>query len=292
MAVVSLLASIADLKASQLAGGVAPVMPSGVILPYGGATAPTGWLLCDGSTKSRTDYADLFAAIGTAHGSGDGSTTFHLPDLRGRFLRGVSGDSANDPDKTTRTAANTGGNTGNAVGSVQINATKKNGLTATANSSIVTGTTNLAHTHGSSTVTGGTTDVSHSHSSSSVSGSVGSDGTHTHRSDGLVGYLSYTFNTWTASGVAGGGTYGFGYGQHAVSDSNSQHGHGFSLNAAGQSLGATDKSLANGSAGGQSLGTTNISIASGSAAAQAITVGNGDAETRPLNANVNYIIKV
>lgn len=51
-------------------------------------TAPTGFLECDGSTISRTTYADLFAAIGTTYGSGDGSTTFKLPDLRGEFIRG------------------------------------------------------------------------------------------------------------------------------------------------------------------------------------------------------------
>jgi microcystin-dependent protein len=54
--------------------------PVGAIVPYGGDTAPTGYLLCDGSAVSRTTYADLFAVIGTKYGSGDGSTTFNLPD--------------------------------------------------------------------------------------------------------------------------------------------------------------------------------------------------------------------
>ena len=57
-------------------------LPAGVIVPYGGASAPAGWLLCDGSAISRTTYAALFAAIGTAFGTGDGSTTFNLPDMR------------------------------------------------------------------------------------------------------------------------------------------------------------------------------------------------------------------
>jgi len=51
-------------------------------------TAPTGWLKANGATVSRTTYADLFAAIGTTFGTGDGSTTFGLPDLRGEFPRG------------------------------------------------------------------------------------------------------------------------------------------------------------------------------------------------------------
>lgn len=67
--------------------------PVGVINAFGGTTAPDGWLLCQGQAISRTDYADLFAVIGTAFGSGDGSTTFNLPDLRGEFLRGAGTNS-------------------------------------------------------------------------------------------------------------------------------------------------------------------------------------------------------
>ena len=62
--------------------------PIGTINAYGGATAPDGWMLCQGQAISRTDYADLFNVIGTSFGSGDGSTTFNVPDLRGEFLRG------------------------------------------------------------------------------------------------------------------------------------------------------------------------------------------------------------
>lgn len=54
---------------------------AGIIVPYGGSTAPTGWLLCDGSAVSRTGYSQLFDAIGTTYGSGDGSTTFNLPNM-------------------------------------------------------------------------------------------------------------------------------------------------------------------------------------------------------------------
>lgn len=57
---------------------------AGIIQMFGGSTPPAGWLLCDGSAVSRTTYATLFAAIGTTWGAGDGSTTFNLPDLRGR----------------------------------------------------------------------------------------------------------------------------------------------------------------------------------------------------------------
>src|SRR5687767_11562793 len=65
------------------------LLPAGCINLYGGATAPTGWLLCDGSAVSRTTYADLFASISTSFGTGDGSTTFNLPDCRGRVAIGT-----------------------------------------------------------------------------------------------------------------------------------------------------------------------------------------------------------
>ncbi|RUQ06984.1 hypothetical protein D8M34_05810 [Microbacterium sp. HSID17254] len=64
--------------------GEYPVEPVGIVTAYAGGTAPAGWLLCDGSAVSRTVYAALFSAIGTAYGVGNGSSTFNLPDLRGR----------------------------------------------------------------------------------------------------------------------------------------------------------------------------------------------------------------
>ena len=65
-----------------------PPLP-GVIYPYSGANIPDGFLLCDGAAYSRTEYAELFAAIGTMYGSGDGSTTFNVPDLVERVPAGA-----------------------------------------------------------------------------------------------------------------------------------------------------------------------------------------------------------
>ena len=67
------------------------VLMTGQITAFAGATAPDGWLICDGQAISRADYSRLFAAIGTTYGVGDGSTTFNLPDLRGRVPAGVDG---------------------------------------------------------------------------------------------------------------------------------------------------------------------------------------------------------
>ena len=65
-------------------------VPAGTIIHYAGLTVPSGWLICNGANVSRTDYAALFAAIGTIYGTGDGSTTFGLPNLDGRFLEGTT----------------------------------------------------------------------------------------------------------------------------------------------------------------------------------------------------------
>jgi microcystin-dependent protein len=77
--------------------------PAGTVIYYAASTAPTGYLKANGATVSRTTYADLFAAIGTTFGAGDGSTTFKLPDLRGEFIRGYHDGDAADPDYVTRT---------------------------------------------------------------------------------------------------------------------------------------------------------------------------------------------
>lgn len=87
-------------------------IPAGVMTDFLGASAPTGWLLCHGQAVSRTTYADLFTAIGTAYGSGDGSTTFNLPDLRGRTAFGL--DNMGGSDAGRLDVANTIGTTGGA----------------------------------------------------------------------------------------------------------------------------------------------------------------------------------
>jgi microcystin-dependent protein len=71
-------------------------VPSGAVAHFAMNTAPTGWLKANGAAISRTTYATLFAAIGTTFGSGDGSTTFNLPDLRGRFTRNWADDGSID----------------------------------------------------------------------------------------------------------------------------------------------------------------------------------------------------
>ena len=89
------------------------IMPTGAVLPYAGSSAPTGFLLCYGQAISRSTYADLFSAISTTYGTGDGSSTFNVPDLRGRVAAGqddMGGSSAN------RLTDQTGGLNGDTLG--------------------------------------------------------------------------------------------------------------------------------------------------------------------------------
>jgi microcystin-dependent protein len=78
--------------------GIDAALPSGAVFPFAGASAPSGFILCFGQAISRTTYSALFTAIGTTYGTGDGSSTFNLPDLRGRSVAGqddMGGTSAN-----------------------------------------------------------------------------------------------------------------------------------------------------------------------------------------------------
>lgn len=93
--------------------------PPGTISAFAGDTAPAGWVLCDGSAISRSTYSGLWAVVGTRFGQGDNSSTFNVPDFRGRFLRGRDGNTGRDPDRASRTAMNTGGAIADSVGSIQ-----------------------------------------------------------------------------------------------------------------------------------------------------------------------------
>lgn len=84
---------------------VNPPIPTGTLHAFAGSTAPAGYLLCDGSAVSRTTYASLFAVLSTTYGAGNGSTTFNVPDLRGRAPVGAGSDStaANNVSRTLGT---------------------------------------------------------------------------------------------------------------------------------------------------------------------------------------------
>lgn len=82
----------------------AAAISPGIVVPYAGAVSPSGWLLCNGQAVSRTTYAALFAVIATTFGTGDGSNTFNVPDLRGEFIRGLDGGRGVDSGRTLGSA--------------------------------------------------------------------------------------------------------------------------------------------------------------------------------------------
>lgn len=97
-----------SISGGNLTATAGPSTETGSLVPFAGATPPSGYLLCDGSAVSRTTYAALFAVIGTDWGPGDGSTTFNVPDLRGRVAVGAGTGSGLTP----RSLADTGGSEG------------------------------------------------------------------------------------------------------------------------------------------------------------------------------------
>lgn len=126
-------------------------IPAGVIMAWGSTTAPANWLICDGSAVSRSTYASLFSAIGTTYGSGNGTTTFNLPDLRGRVAVG----------KNTEGALSILGNTGGAeTHTLSINEMPSHNHGGSTN-------TTGAHTHSLSGSNGGATNLGPSVTSNS-----------------------------------------------------------------------------------------------------------------------------
>jgi microcystin-dependent protein len=84
---------------------------SGMVIPYAGSSAPSGWLLAYGQAVSRTTYSDLFSVISTTYGAGDGSTTFNLPDLRGRVVAGQDDMGGVSADRLTDQSGGLNGDT-------------------------------------------------------------------------------------------------------------------------------------------------------------------------------------
>jgi microcystin-dependent protein len=152
-------------------GRDAPLRPAGEIIMFGGGTSMTGYLECNGQQVSRTQYAHLFAAIGTRWGAGDGSTTFNVPDLRGRAPMGL-----NASDSDFDTVGKTGGSKnhthgmGDAWAQIVVTAAgavlyrNKSGITSWTSTARVNGTSNSTQT----SFTSGTTLAGSTEAGSSV----------------------------------------------------------------------------------------------------------------------------
>ena len=134
-------------------------VPIGSVIDYAGATAPTGWLLCYGQAVSRATYAGLFAAISTTYGVGDGSTTFNLPDLRGRVTAGQDDMGGTSANRLTGVTGSVNGDTMGASGGTETH------TLTTAELAVHTHTaTDTAHTHTfSDTSAGAVPDHNHTY---------------------------------------------------------------------------------------------------------------------------------
>jgi microcystin-dependent protein len=204
-------------------------MPIGMLMDFAGTQPPSGWLVCDGRTVSRTTYAALFAVIGTLWGAGDGSTTFALPNLIGRSSVGPGAMTDQGGVGMSFTLAA-------AIGYTQQ-------LVTQANLPNITITTAVAgyHAHGGATAAGGnhthSTDTQGDHSHTGYSDSIGghthgawtdTQGDHNHSVT-----LNAALGTGAASGAFGVLSNAFGNGTYTTSV-NGAHGHNVGMNTAGQ----------------------------------------------------------
>lgn len=191
---------------------VAQGFPIGGVVDFGGETAPAGWMLCFGQAVSRATYPELFAAIGTRFGAGNGSTTFNLPDFRGRTSAGRDDMGGTDATRLTFYGA-----VAKAIGGALGAATHVLTL-AQAPSHNHTGSTGAAgiHNHSGATLGGG----SHSHT-----GQTNTTGSHVHG-------ISTNDNQATGrSGVRAGNTAAFGVTQ--LSEPAGDHAHSLQIAAVG-----------------------------------------------------------
>jgi len=159
-------------------------LPAGILAPYAGSSAPSGWLLCYGQAVSRTTYADLFTAISTTYGVEDGSTTFNLPDLRGRAAVGKDDMGGSAASRMTSGGAGIDGTALGAAGGTQTHT--------------LTTTEMPTHSHTLNgygrTAGGGSSDfTSGSFGTSNTSQNAGSGGAHQNTQPSII--LNYIIKT-------------------------------------------------------------------------------------------------
>ena len=167
------------------------VVPTGTVVDFAGSNAPAGWLLCNGQAVSRTTYADLFAVIGGYYGAGNGSTTFNVPDYRGRIGVGLDTMGGADAGRMVSQGA----------------ARHSLGWASGADVHALTGAENGPHQHGGVTDVGG----GHQHAVSGVLASVGGPYTtppfgsginSANIATGWAGEHQHSFTTgWSGSGA-------------------------------------------------------------------------------------------
>lgn len=189
-------------------------IPSGAVTVFAGAVAPSGWLLCYGQDINRVSYASLFTAIGTTFGAGDGSTTFALPDMRGRTVAGQDNMGGTSADRLTGLSGGVDGDSLGATGGDESHVLIESQLPAHTHDDGTLATSSSGnHTHdatqpsqgggsntGFATNTQGTSSTvttdsagAHTHNITGDTGSVGSDAAHNNVQPTIV--LNYIIKT-------------------------------------------------------------------------------------------------
>ena len=286
------IGNVSSTEISYVDGVTSPIQtqintntPVGMISIHAGATAPTGWLLCQGQAVSRTTYSGLFGVVSTTYGSGDGSTTFNIPNLKGKVVVGID---------AAQSQFDTRGETGGSM--THQHAASNSGNTSIAhNHSINPPATNSSnhdgHNHNITGHTHNTTD--HSHSVNPPPTGTTSAGGHSHSTGGPN-------STGTA---ATGNTRNYATGGHGHNTSNTgSHSHTVNiatLNSGGASTGNTtsgaSENVTSGSTGGHAhsvdIGAFNTVGGEGGSHTHTIPASNTLSNLQPYIA-LNYIIKI
>lgn len=168
----------ANVTYAKLAAAVtSTLVPPGSVWAYGGTSAPSGWLLCDGSAISRATYSALFTAISTTYGAGDTTTTFNIPDIRGRVIAGQDDMGGTSANRLTNPASTTGGIDGDVLGG-----------TGGSETHALTSAQQAEHTHGFTASVGGLQVLV----GTVTGGSSGSGDDHNHSVTGTTGTRQVT----------------------------------------------------------------------------------------------------
>ena len=274
-------------------------VPPGSVMPYAGTTAPSNWFICDGAQVNRVTYKRLFDIIGTTYGAGDGSTTYNLPDLRGRFPLGKS-------------AAGTGavlGSTGGLIDHIHTGPAHTHTIASGGGHTHTGG----AHTHDAGTLAG----PSHTHAAGTLAGPSHSHGagtlagpshTHTVPTTGVPSATNGVASNAHTHPESGGGTTGVENEAGALVASNA-HTHAIAntgaegTGAVTGSTGSAGTGSVTGSTAAEGTGSVTGATASGGAVATSsdgahdhggITGSDGSGNTGTANPpfiSLNYIIK-
>jgi microcystin-dependent protein len=259
--------SVTIANTAATASATAATTPTGTVVAFAGSAAPTGWLLCFGQTVSRVTYATLFTILGTQYGSGDGSTTFVLPDMRGRVAAGRDNMGGTAASRLT-----------NAASSIQGDLLGAGG-----------GNENL-HNHNHAQTNHTHTQSNHSHDNSLIGTTTFAASGHTHTAGGILASVGATNGDINRIGYVAGGVLS-GASTYSLRSTVGQtlSGQGFNHNS--PCYGTSDGNNANASIG-LSNGSNISASSTGGAPANLTAAGSGSSQNVQPTIILNYIIKV